>query len=175
MIQNDLKALDPQLCNVMVVSTICVCLLHQNQGGLNPTYPYIHSMDLDNSCICKTCDCAYLRLSVSLAMFVNLFLTTILPKLYSHSNSRKSFWQYLISFHLFWVISGELESSWHVVEYFIVHCHICVTNDQIWLLLGYDFFPCKISEARGGYSLYEGYYICSAISTPLLWVSGKFV
>ena len=29
--------------------------------------------------------------------------------------------------------------------------------------------------AREGYSLYEGYYICSAISTPLFQVSRKFV
>ena len=28
---------------------------------------------------------------------------------------------------------------------------------------------------QGGYSLYEDYYICSVISTPLLQVSGKFV
>ena len=28
---------------------------------------------------------------------------------------------------------------------------------------------------RGGHSLYEGYYICSAISTPLFQVSRKFV
>ena len=27
----------------------------------------------------------------------------------------------------------------------------------------------------GGYSLYEGYYICSSVSTPLFQVSGKFV
>ena len=32
-----------------------------------------------------------------------------------------------------------------------------------------------ILNTRGGYSLYEGYYICSAISTPLFQVSGKFV
>ena len=31
------------------------------------------------------------------------------------------------------------------------------------------------TQGGGGYSLYEGYYICSAISTPLFQVSGKFV
>ena len=32
-----------------------------------------------------------------------------------------------------------------------------------------------VQLSRGGHSLYEGYYICSAISTPLFGVSGKFV
>ena len=31
------------------------------------------------------------------------------------------------------------------------------------------------SAPQGEYSLYEGYYICPAISTPLFQVSGKFV
>ena len=35
----------------------------------------------------------------------------------------------------------------------------------------------RVSKPRGwgGYSLYEGYYICSSVSTPLFQVSGKFV
>ena len=36
------------------------------------------------------------------------------------------------------------------------------------------FIPPYIAQPRG-YSLYEGYYICSSVSTPLFQVSGKFV
>ena len=31
------------------------------------------------------------------------------------------------------------------------------------------------TRGGGGYSLYEGYYTCSSVSTPLFQVSGKFV
>ena len=47
-----------------------------------------------------------------------------------------------------------------------------ISSPSLWNLAG-------VSAARpgggGGYSLCEGYYICSSVSTPLFQVSGKFV
>ena len=56
---------------------------------------------------------------------------------------------------------------------------LCVIH--AWLMTRINFWYAVIvlirgeCVPRGGHSLYEGYYICSAISTPLFWVSGKFV
>ena len=46
------------------------------------------------------------------------------------------------------------------------------------LLPAYDVFwpvDTPTDQPRGGYSLYEVYYICSAISTPLFQASGKYL
>ena len=51
-----------------------------------------------------------------------------------------------------------IDLQWHFSTY---HIHTVMLNQTV--------------DPRGGYSLYEGYYICSSVSTPLFQVSGKFV
>ena len=66
-----------------------------------------------------------------------------------------------------------------LIRYITHYMRRPIWNHICWLSLVHQVKPpCPGGGGGGGggvYSLYEGYYICSSVSTPLFQVSGKFV